>query len=380
MKNKEIIMSGIITARILNVRDKAGKDGSVIGQLLSGSSIDILELTENNWYRFQYKDKDAYVSSKYVSFHRGRVTARVLNVRSDAVGSSKIVGKLRRNDIVEIVMTLPKWYKIRYKTDYSFVSAKFIDRSIKSKPAEKQKNRNFLKDKPKLKNIKLEPSKTIVVPSSRGARTTAKIYNNFGGLLDVLSKEIKIDIATAIAVLAVESGGNGYGKSGKVLIRFENHLFNRFFGKTNQDIYDEHFKYSPRQQWKSHLFRKKISDKWITFHGNQEKEWEVLTFARSLDNDAALRSASYGAPQILGTNFKRIGYKSVEEMLNNFEKNIRFHIFGLFDFFNPKMIKHLQNNEFEGFAKYYNGRGQAKKYGKYIETHYKTFKKLTSDN
>ncbi len=224
----------------------------------------------------------------------------------------------------------------------------------------------------------VEPDRKINVPSSsRVEGRVAKTYNNFGGLATVLSKEIDIDIATAIAVLAVESGGNGFGKSGKVLIRFENHLFNSFWGKRNSKVYDKHFRYSKSKRWSGHLFRKDKKSDWKSFHGNQDKEWEVLDFAYNLNKRAALFSASYGAPQILGTNYKVVGYNDTAEMLKAFSEDIRHHIIALFDFFNPAMVRHLQRKEFTSFARYYNGRGQEYRYGKFIKTHYDAFKKLT---
>ena len=58
----------------------------------------------------------------------------------------------------------------------------------------------------------------------------------------------------------------------------------------------------------------------MDFHGEQDGEYEALNFARSLDDEKALLSISMGLPQILGSNSKLIGYDSVQEMFNNFNK------------------------------------------------------------
>ncbi len=80
-----------------------------------------------------------------------------------------------------------------------------------------------------------------------------------------------------------------------------------------------------------------------------------------------------GLPQILGSNARLIGYDSIVEMYENFNKDIRYHIFGLFDFLSPRMIKFLRNKEFVNFAKYYNGAGQARRYGKWLQDYYEAF-------
>jgi len=60
-------------------------------------------------------------------------------------------------------------------------------------------------------------------------------------------------------------------------------------------------------------------------------------------------------------------------IISDFSKDIRYHILGLFDFLSPRMIKYLRNQEFVNFAMYYNGKGQARRYGKWIQDHYEAF-------
>jgi peptidoglycan hydrolase-like protein with peptidoglycan-binding domain len=61
-------------------------------------------------------------------------------------------------------------------------------------------------------------------------RTMANIYNNQGKYLEIKAKELGIDVASAAAVLKVESGGVGFGEGGKIIIRFENHVFFKYWG------------------------------------------------------------------------------------------------------------------------------------------------------
>ncbi len=373
-----ISMQGYINANVLNVRSQPEKGENVLGKLSRGAVVDIYEKTNSDWYKIKYNNASAYVTAEFVAFKQGKVNANALNMRSQPDMNAEVLNKLKRDDKVTILLTLTDWYKVEYQGKVGYMASKFVvigaaaDTDKNDKPTKK-----FLKDKAALLRVKLEPKSKVIVPTaSREGRITAETYNNFGGLLEVLSDEINIDIATAIAVLAVESGGKGFGAQGNVLIRFENHLFHSFWGKNNEKVYNQHFRFSSAERWKNHFFRKDKNSEWQAYHGDQVKEWEVLTFARSLDNEKALFSASYGLPQVIGSNHKVIGYKNAQAMLDGFSEDIRYHVLALFDFFNPQMIKHLQRKEFTDFARYYNGGGQAVRYGNFIKRHYDAFKKI----
>lgn len=373
----DVIYQGIITANVLNIRAAPSLEGEKLGRFTKDAMISILEKTENNWYRFKYNNKDAYVFGKFVSLMRGRINANVLNIRSGPSTNDEVIGKLKRNDIVTIANAKDKWHKIHLENGFGYVYAKYVDLLYKDEPAGGGSSTEFLKDNPTLLNAPVAPKKLIDVPSSpRSKRLSAKTYNNFGGLIELIGKQLDIDTAAAVAVLAVESAGNAYGSSGKVLIRFENHLFWRFWGKNNSKKFEDHFRFDSRKYWTNHFFRPDKKSEWQSFHGNQEKEWEVFDFARKLNPAAAYISTSYGAPQILGTNYKKVGYSSPEALLEHFQKDIRFHVLALFDFFSPQMIKYVQRKDFTSFARYYNGAGQAVRYGNYIKDFYNAFKSL----
>ena len=371
-----VILQGKITANVLNIRSTPSLEGEKLGRFTKNDIFSVIEKTNNGWYRFKYNNRDAYVYGKYVAALKGKITANVLNVRQGPTLNDKVLGKVSKNDIVTIAQALDKWFKVKYKTGYAYIYSQYVEIIKEEAPA--PGGSKMLKDDPSLLHVQTEASRKLHVPSSpRTKRVSAETYNNFGGLLDKISSKLGIDPAAAVAVLAVESGGKAYGPEGKVLIRFENHLFYRFWGKQNRAVFDKHFQFSRKQYWTNHLFRKSKRDEWISFHGNQKKEWEVFEFAKNLNSKAAHISASYGAPQILGTNYKTVGYNSPNDLLDNFSKDVRFHVMALFDFFNPQMIRHIKNKDFTSFARYYNGAGQASRYGKYIKDYYNAFKSLT---
>jgi len=234
-----------------------------------------------------------------------------------------------------------------------------------------------------LDNVSMEPAQKLPVNQKAPLleRLSATIWNKAGGLLTALSDELKIDPAVAVAVLAVESGGNGFGPDGRMIIRFENQIFFDRWGKNNQNVYHQHFHFNPDKRWIEHQWRASPNDPWQEFHGKQMEEWKVFTFASKFDDTAAKSSISMGGPQIMGFNFGTLGFESVQQMFDSFAASERNQIIGFFDFVqgptpNSRRVIALQSKDFDTFASMYNGPGQAAKYGGLIRSAIDAFHKL----
>lgn len=252
-------------------------------------------------------------------------------------------------------------------------------------PADNQK---FLIEQKHLQKVDLPPAKKLKITgkSTYRQRLVKRTWNNYGGLLEGLSKMLKIDPAVAVAVLCVESSGKGFARDGqttrpgRMIIRFENHIFWRYWGKSHPSLFFDHFKFNSDKPWRGHKFRKTLKSGWTTFHQEgQAGEWEVFEFARSKHQRFSMYSISMGMPQIMGFNHKKIGYKSVRKMFDFFSRGERNQIIGLFDFTggtNSNMSSALRKKDFFIFAKLYNGPGKAKIYAERIKTYYELFNKL----
>jgi hypothetical protein len=309
----------------------------------------------------------------------GNVTASVLNVRPEPSTRKAPIGKLKRGTAVTILEKMNSWYKIRAERIEGFVHGDYV--TIKeANPAA-----GFLCEQEDLRTMTLEPPDAERIDIQPGfssrQKTVARTWNSQGGLLTALSDIIDVDTGAAVAVLCVESRGRGFSADGRMIIRFENHIFWRQWGKDHTDVFDDHFRFNPEKKWKNHEFRDHAAEPWARFHGNQNQEWRVLEFARALNEPAALRSISMGGPQIMGFNHPRIGYDSVREMFDAFQSDIKYQILGLFDFLKgpgttSPMIEALQRKKFEVFASFYNGQGQAAQYGDLIEDYYGIFNAL----
>ncbi len=243
---------------------------------------------------------------------------------------------------------------------------------------------------PSIADTPLEAPATDHLPVNPKAplleRLAADIWNRYGGLLSVLSAELKIDPGVAVAVMAVESGGRGFGPDKRMLIRFENQVFFDQWGKNHPDEYNQHFTFDPAKRWVGHKWRPAPDQPWwpeglADFHGDQGREWTVFNFARTLDDTAAKKSISMGGPQIMGFNFAACGFESVQQMFDAFSANERNQVIGFFDFVQgpgttSRRTLALQAQDFNTFASMYNGPGQAAKYGALIKSAFDAFHQL----
>ncbi|MCL4869705.1 MAG: SH3 domain-containing protein [Anaerolineae bacterium] len=222
---------------------------------------------------------------------------------------------------------------------------------------------------------------TAPVGSDTTTRSVARIWNRFGGLFQELSQQLRIDPGVAVAVFLIESGGEGFGSDGRLKIRFENHVFRNYWGKLNPDRFAQHFRHDSPRTWENHFWRPHPDGEWLSFHGNQAKEWEVFNFARTLDDTAAKMCISMGGPQIMGFNHATTGFESVHQMFDAFAQGNRGQIIGFFRFVqggtpNSQRLVALQTLDFEKFASLYNGPGQAARYAGLIQGAYERFRQL----
>ena len=210
----------------------------------------------------------------------------------------------------------------------------------------------------------------------------AEIHNQHGTYLTRKSAELGIAVADAAAFLKVESGGRGFGRDGRMIIRFENHVFYNHWGENHAEQFRQHFQFNSRRRWTGHKFRASASGEFAAFHGNQSREWAVLEFARTLDDEQAIQSISMGAAQVLGTNYRLLGYDSAREMFDDMSGSIDRQLDGLFSYIANRrrgiIVNALREHNYRLAARYYNGRGKEELYGNRIQAASQAYQRITS--
>lgn len=308
---------------------------------------------------------------------RGQVNANAgLNLRDKpSTTAATVLTTLGNGTPLDVLHEQDGWLFVAADAETAgFVAANFVTPLSTDTPtADPQTPLALFRNDPEAQQISLAPpgDEQIVLGAAAGpgARNLAAIWNRYGGLLTLLASRLQIEPTLAVAVLAVESGGAAFGADGRMIIRFENHLFYAEWGQQHQEQFFQHFDFNrtTKDSWLQHRWRPTPQEPFLTMHeaGSQVLEWRVLEFASGLDETAAKRSISMGAPQILGRNHQRIGYATVQAMFDAFKADERAQILGLFDFIrtDPSLVTALRTKNYVAFATGYNGAGQAAFYG-----------------
>lgn len=296
------------------------------------------------------------------------VTASSLNLRPEPSTALPPLAQLGRGSAVEILETLGGWYRVRTDHGLGFVRGDYV---LLAEPAPSPA---FLGQRPDLLALPLAATPPIATAGLKGpALLAARTWNRHGGLLRPVSNALGIRSSAAVAVLAVESGGNAFGADGRLLIRFENHVFFDQWGAANPETFARYFQFDATRRWTGHTFRAAVSRPFARFHGTQAGEWNAFDVARRLNAPAALRAISMGAPQIMGLNHGRVGYDSAADMFDAFAASATAQILAMFDFIKGPSatspgLQALQRDQWEQFASLYNGPGNATAYGDRIRT------------
>jgi hypothetical protein len=248
---------------------------------------------------------------------------------------------------------------------------------------------------PDLLATRLAPSQPITVEPGwpRERRELARTYNRLGGLLTALATRARLEVPAILAVWQVESGGAPH-VPGRAIIRFENHLLWRSWGRHDPERFDAAFQFGGRAPmtdpdrcgapFRCHRYRPRptatdSAPAWRPVHsasGGQDDEYAALQLARELAGDeAALTSISIGGPQILVANHRRLGYDTAREMYDAFQASEAAQVLGFVDFCEHDgaggtTLQRLRDHDWSGFARRYNGSGQVATYAARLEAAY----------
>jgi len=215
-------------------------------------------------------------------------------------------------------------------------------------------------------------------------RVMASIYNLRGQLIEEQARALDIPTHAAAGIMKVESGGRTFGEAtDKTIVRFENHVFWREWGRAHVDDFNAHFDFDRSihgKPWTQHRFRDSAAGRWEACHQGQAQEWRIMEFAASLSGkEAAYRSASWGAGQIMGFNAGMVGYRSAVAMAEAFNKAERPQITGIFEYIRANgLAPAVRRGDYLTLARSYNGRGQAPTYAANIRTAAAAYQRVTA--
>jgi len=184
------------------------------------------------------------------------------------------------------------------------------------------------------------------------------------GLANVCA-DLKVKQAEIWAVLHVETSGYGFLSNRQPKILFERHIFH----DETQGRFDS---------------QPDISNKTPRGYGDGGvHQYERLAKAIAFDEQAALRSASWGLGQIMGFNAKAAGSTDVNEMITKMVESEDNQLLAMAEFLknsNGRLDKALQTHDWETFAQGYNGANfKQNKYDEKLQAAFAQFSVLLPD-
>lgn len=169
------------------------------------------------------------------------------------------------------------------------------------------------------------------------------------------AQRLDVPLASVYAVNEVESNGKGFLDNGKPVILFERHIMYRQLATPRNDGDNV-------VQLKQHAAELAALNPAIVNlkpggYAGGSAEHQRLSHARLIDDNAALESASWGAFQIMGFHWQRLGYASVQAFVAaiSASESQQFDAFVRFIETDPALYKALKARKWAEFAKLYNG-------------------------
>ncbi|CEO25271.1 mannosyl-glycoprotein endo-beta-N-acetylglucosamidase [[Clostridium] sordellii] len=126
---------GIVTATSLNVRSGPSTDSSFLFSIKKNDKVTILK-SENGWYKISTANgHEGWASSEYISTNTSNtnqqsnkkvVNVDNLNMRNGASTSYRVIMKLNKGTVIEIISESNGWTKIKHDGRIGFVASKYL--------------------------------------------------------------------------------------------------------------------------------------------------------------------------------------------------------------------------------------------------------------
>lgn len=188
-------------------------------------------------------------------------------------------------------------------------------------------------------------------------------------MIVALANDLGLEPALLKAVQLVEGAGrDGFLVDGRPQILFEGHIMYKEFHKK---FPDRDLGYLCKK-YPTVFFPKWDKSKYL----GGVHEYKRLELAKEIDEECALKSASWGMFQIMGFNHLYCGCKDVFEFVKKMQESHESQLKLMYYYMNnTSCLKNLKEHDWAGFARKYNGPGYAENaYDQKLKNAYENFK------
>ena len=151
------------------------------------------------------------------------------------------------------------------------------------------------------------------------------------------------EVAAIKAVAKVEAPKGPFLESGEPPVLFERHVFHRLTGGRWSKAHPD------------------ISNPKRGGYGKESQQHARLQRAAALDREAALKSASWGAFQIMGFNHEQAGHVALQGFINAMYRDADSQLQAFVSFIksDPRLLRSIRAKDWAAFARVYNGSAYA---------------------
>lgn len=180
-----------------------------------------------------------------------------------------------------------------------------------------------------------------------------------------VAESLCIELPVVRAVAAVESTNSGFLPDGRPLILFEGHVFYKLLRSQAGLMPSKYVSIYPDI----------VYPKWDrSKYKGGAAEYDRLAVAKTIHEDCALQSASWGAFQVMGMNYRACGWQSIKAFVSDMEDDISNHFKAFMGYCQSfGLVEDLQVRNWRSFARKYNGSGQVDFYAKKLQAAYESF-------
>ncbi|OPA25857.1 enterotoxin [Bacillus cereus] len=143
----------IVTVDVLNVREKPTTESKVVEKVKNGQELKVIN-TEDGWSKIELNGKEVFVSSEFTKdvYH---VTANLLNVRTEANTDSEILGRLKKDDVIESTHQVKDgWLQFEYKGKTAYANVSFLSSTAPTEKKTEEKTKQVAKVQKSVKEKK----------------------------------------------------------------------------------------------------------------------------------------------------------------------------------------------------------------------------------
>jgi hypothetical protein len=271
------------------------------------------------------------------------------------------------------------------KWKLSAIYAPAPDKRNGTEPQPEVSMRGPLRWHEELGKLSLAPPDELVLATERSEDSetdrVVRTWNRYGWLLTRIADILDIEPGAAVAVAATDLSMDGFAEDGRLIIRFENHLFLLGLSQQHAEMFHRYFRFDLRYPWLEHRWRPDPNLPWRECHLSQDSEWEAFEFAEKLDDTAARMATVMGASRLPGLLYADVGHMSVDQMMEDFAESENNQVIGLFDFIggpngNSRRLTALRAGDFYAFAALHRGPDHTGAYGATLQRLYESFQSL----